>query len=256
MIAAAAVLAVVLTTSTERDALMSRWTHAARTSVPSNRRLREGVAPPPSATAPLHELAVRELSVPGRYQLVERKEQRPNNPTWWQRFVAWVRDWLNALQRILFGRIHVSAKAAGTIADLIIAVLVLAVAAAAIRLLIAYRGRGRHTASVRALTPAADPASLYALAVERADRGEYAAAAQFLFRATLALLDVRGTVRDDVSATVGEIRRRLPDRDVVRPFDAVATAFVAGTYAERPLDAKQWERARDAYLALAREPAA
>lgn len=256
MIAAAAVLAVVLSNSTERGALMSRWTQAARAAVPADRRLHAGTVPSQSALAPLQRLVVTELSVPGRYQLRVTAPASPQPKNWWERVLSWLGDRWNTLMRALFGRAHINPAAAAFIGDLIIALLVLAVAAAAIRVLVVYGRRGQRAASVRVLMPAVDAAALYAMACRRADRGEYAAAGQLLFRATLALLDVRGAVRDDASATVGEIRRRLPARDVAGAFDAVATMFVAGTYAERPLDAAQWERARDAYLSLAREPAA
>lgn len=254
MIAAAAVLAVVLTTSTERDALISRWTHASHAAVPAKRKLRDAAAPPQAAIAPLRALAAAELSVPGRYQL-NPVAVKPPSPTWWERVWSWVRDRWDALMQTLFGRVRVNPKAAAIIGDLVIALLVLAVAAAAVRIVVVYGRRSRRAASVRALAPDAGAATLYAMAADRADRGDYAAAAQLLFRATLALLDVRGTLRDDASATVGEIRRRLPQREVVYAFDAIAAAFVAGTYAERPIDTTQWQRARDAYLTLASEPA-
>lgn len=255
MIPAAAVLAVVLTTSTQRDALTSRWTHASHAAIPGNRKLPHGVAPSQDSLAPLHALAVAELSVPGRYHLHDAAAPAPSQ-TWWERLWGWLSDRWNALTQALFGRVHVNPTVAGVVGDVVIALLVLAVAAAAIRIIVVYGRRSARAASVRALNPAADAAALYAMAAERAERGEYAAAAQLLFRATLAMLDVRGTLRDDASATVGEIRRSLSERDLVRAFDAVATMFVAGTYAERPLDAAEWERARDAYLTLAQEPAA
>lgn len=255
MIPAAAVLAVVLTTSTERDALISRWTHATHANVPAKRRLREGAAPLPATLTPLHAMAVSELSVAGRYHLHDAAAA-PREKTWWERLTAWLADRWNALIQTLFGRAHINRTVAGAIGDVIVALLVLAVAAAAIRIIVAYGRRSSHAASLRALTPAADAATLYDMAAARADRGEFAAASQLLFRATLTLLDVRGTLRDDASATVGEIRRKLPARDVVSAFDAVARLFVAGTYAERPLDAAQWERAREAYLTLAQGTAA
>lgn len=255
MIAAAAVLAVVLTSSTERDALMSRWTHASRATVRADRRLHGGTAPSQTTLASLHQMAVAELSIPGRYQLRAGAAQ-PQRKTWWQELLSWLGDRWNAFWRALFGRARINPTAAAVIGDGIIALLVLAVAAAAMRILLSYGRRGRRAASTRELTPAADAAALYAMASERAGRGDYAAAGRLLFRATLALLDTRGAIREDASATVGEIRRRLPARDVVGAFDAIAAMFVAGTYAERPLDANQWERARDAYLSLAREPAA
>lgn len=255
MIPAAAVLAVVLTTSAERDALTSRWTHAAHAGVPANRRLQQGAPPSQDTLARLHPLAVEELSVPGRYHLRDAVAA-PRAKTWWERLMDWLGDRWNALINALFGRARVNPKVAGAVGDIVIALLVLAVAAAAVRIVVVYGRRSRRAGSVRALAPDADAATLYAMAAKRADRGEFAAASQLLFRATLALLDVRGTLRDDASATVGEIRRRLPARDVVSAFDAIARLFVAGTYAERPLDAAQWERARDAYLALAQDPAA
>jgi len=255
MMPAAAVLAVVLTTSAERNALEARWTHAARAGVPANRLLHDGAVPPQSALAPLHALAVAELRVPGRYRLHD-VAAAPPAPTWWERLWNWLGDRWNALMKALFGRAHVNPIVAGAVGDVIVALLVLAVAIAAIRILVVYGRRSQRADSIRFLTPDTDAATLYAMAVERADRGEFAAASQLLFRATLALLDVRGTLRDDASATVGEIRRRLPARDVVSTFDTIARVFVAGTYAERPLDAAQWERARDAYLTLRQEPAA
>jgi hypothetical protein len=254
MIAAAALIAVVLTNSSaEREALTARWTQASRQTVPADRRLRVGAAPSKTTLAPLRDMARRELSVPGRYTLTVEARQPPA-PTWWDRFVGWARDRWNAVWRALFGRLRISANAVTVAGDVVIAVLVFIVAAAAVRL-IALFGRRRSVVDVHPLVPKADAAQLYAAAAQRADRGEYAIAARLLFRATLALLDVRGTVRDDASATVGDIRRRLPEREIVPAFDAVAAAFVAGTYAERPLDAAQWQRARDAYLSLEREPA-
>jgi hypothetical protein len=255
MIPAAAVFAVVLTTSTERDALLSRWAHAARAAVPASRLLRDASAPPSQKLASIHALAAGELRVPGRYRLGETAAL-PRGQTWWERLASWLGDRWSAFIKALFGRARLNPKVAGAIGDAIVGLLVLVVAAAGIRIILVYGRRSARASAVRALAPGADASMLYAMASERADCGEFAAASQLLFRATLALLDVRGTLRDDASATVGEIRLRLPARDVVSAFDAIARAFVAGTYAERPLDAAQWERARDAYLALAREPAA
>jgi hypothetical protein len=256
MMLAAALLAVTVTNSAvEREALASRWMHAARASIPAERRLREGTSPAPSTLASLPALTRVELGVPGRYQLAT--ETRPPNPTWWQRFVGWVRYWWNAFWHALFGRIRFSAKATAAIGDAIVAALVLAVVTLALRLIALYGGR-RSAATVRALPEAPDARTLYAKAAVRAEKGEFAAAARLLFRATLTVLDGRGAVSDDLSATVGEIRRRLRERerDAIAPFDEVASAFVAATYAERPLDAAQWERARSAYLTLADEATA
>lgn len=183
MIPAAAVLAVVLTTSAERNALEARWTHAARAGVPANRRLHDGPAPPQSALAPLHALAVAELRVSGRYHLHD-VAGAPRAQTLWERLWTWLANRWNALLNALFGRARVNPTVAGAVGDVIVALLVLAVAAAALRILVAFGRRSQRASSIRLLTPDTDAATLYAMAVERADRGEFAAASQLLFRAT------------------------------------------------------------------------
>jgi hypothetical protein len=233
MIAAAALFAVALA------------------SIPPDRRLHEGVAPSPAAIASVRRLVREELAVPGRYHL-SPAQAAPSNPPWWAPLVTWVRDRFNALWNLLFGRVAMSAKTARAIGDAVIALLVLATAALVFRIVAAY-GRRSRSNGTRPLSAPPDAQALYAASVERAERREYAAAARLLFAATLALLAVRGTVHENRSATVGEIRRTLRSRaaQTVPAFDDIASAFVTGTYAEVPPNAAQWESARRAYLSLA-----
>jgi hypothetical protein len=60
-------------------------------------------------------------------------------------------------------------------------------------------------------------------------------------------------LRDDRSATVGDFRRALRDREeaLTPSFDAVSSAYVVAAYAREPVNASQWERAREAYVSLA-----
>ncbi len=110
-------------------------------------------------------------------------------------------------------------------------------------------------AAVRAqrLETPQDASALYATACAFARSGDYTRASAALFAAAIVAMSARGVVRDDRSATVGDLRRtlRAGDDTLVGPFDEVASAFVAGTYAERPLATAEWERARTSYLRLA-----
>ena len=102
-----------------------------------------------------------------------------------------------------------------------------------------------------------DASALYVSACAAAGARDYARATALLFAAAVAALTTQGLVRDDRSATVGDLRRKLRSGGsaLVPSFDDVASAFVAGTYAERPLDASEWERAHASYLRLAADSA-
>ena len=83
--------------------------------------------------------------------------------------------------------------------------------------------------------------ALYVQACTLAAGGNYAQAARLLFVAAVTALDLRGLMRDDASATVGELRRALRARDgaLVPPFDEIAGPFVTAAYAERDVVAAE-----------------
>lgn len=92
----------------------------------------------------------------------------------------------------------------------------------------------------------------YERAMAAAAQGRYGAAVVLLFRATLAILDLRGVVHDDPSRTVNESRAELlrSAPQFAAGFNAVARTFTAALYAEDPVSNAQWEEARGAYDAL------
>ncbi|MGC2244865.1 MAG: DUF4129 domain-containing protein, partial [Candidatus Aquilonibacter sp.] len=95
--------------------------------------------------------------------------------------------------------------------------------------------------------------ALAALAAQAASAGDYARAVRLLFIAAVTLLDLRGVVRDERSATVNELRRRLHERDgALEPaFVEIARLYTATAYAQTPVDPDAWLRARAAYDNLA-----
>ena len=63
------------------------------------------------------------------------------------------------------------------------------------------------------------------------------------------LLDLRGVVHDDPSATVNDLRRALRARNAAAegPFVDIARAFSSAAYAEERLDEPALNAAREAY---------
>lgn len=208
-------------------------------------------------TALLRKLAAAELAVPGRYRLGAARPS-PKQLAWWQEVLRWVYDRWTQFWNAAFGRVHIGPRGAIAIGDILIAATVLVLVIVGLRLLsdlrIARRDRVRSSEPLEAV---ADAATLYRSACEAARGGDYAAASRQLFAASVRALDVRGCVQDERSATVGELRRRLREREtpLVAAFDDVARPFVTTVYAERAVDRHDWERARTAYLTIAPETA-
>jgi hypothetical protein len=237
-----------------REALIARWTAASHQPA----RLLESSTPVASPPANLRALAERELTAPGRYHLTIGVTRSPETP-FWLRVWTWAYDRWNDLWRATLGRAHLGRAGAVVIGDVLIALVLLVVVVVAVRLLMSLAVERRAgAASAQPLDSVVDAPTLYARACERAGRGEYAAASRLLFAATISALSHRGLVRDDRSATVGDFRRALrrDDGSLLPSFDSVSSAFVTSTYAERPVDAPQWEHARLAYLSLAGQPEA
>lgn len=187
-----------------------------------------------------------ELATPFRYQL--RAPQAPHESAW-QRIVDALAAWID---RILT-HLHAGSTLSAWVA---VAVLVLAGALglyALSRILCAMRF---STPNEEERVPAAE-AGEHRLAREAsraAESGDFVLAIRLLLRAAVTLLDVRGAVRDDASATLGELRRAVvPHGDAVAiPFDRIAAEYSTGVYACRPLSEDAWIQARDAYSTLRR----
>lgn len=235
-----------------REALIVRWAAANHRSAQAwEHGPRAFATPPPS----LRALATRELATAGRYRLAPgRGPAAKPDVAWWMRAWNWLRDRWTQLWSAAFGRARLGRNGAMAIGDLLIAAAGLLILFVAYRLLAGFVFERRsRTGSFEAIDSPADAPALYAAANDRARRGEYGAASRLLFAATISALALRGVVRNDRSATVGDFRGALRQRDagLLALFDAVSSAFVTSAYAELPVDASAWERARLAYLSLA-----
>lgn len=232
-----------------RQALIVRWARANHRP-PSTIENARGAYPAPPRN--LRALAERELAS-GNYHLAPAREPAPVQVPWWMRLWEWLRDRFVQLWRVAFGNRRLGREQAMVIGDVLIAGALGLIGLVLFRIAgeLAFERR-RRTGPIEPIPPPADAAALYAAACERARDGAYANAARLLFAATISALVRRGAIEDDRSATVGDFRRRLGqlDRATVPPFDDVSAAFVTGAYAECPVDASDWERARLGYLAL------
>jgi hypothetical protein len=240
MIAAVAAAAALATPS--REALVLRWLAAGRTHAAVS--LQSSARRPP-APANLQALARRELGIPGRYRLTEGPVP-PAQQSLWLRFWHWLGERWDRLWNALSKRVHVSKRTANGIGWAVLAGVALVFLWVVARLLSNVRlVRSRRRVNAEPLGSRPEPAALYREAHEAANRGEYGRAALVLFAATVVLLDGRGAVAVERSATVGDLRRALRSKNasLVAPFDAVAGPFVRTAYAERAVDASQWERA-------------
>jgi hypothetical protein len=250
-----------------RDALLARWNATNEASIAKIGNAKQRAAAqklldatrarmnsaPATQTDPAALRRVAAAEIARGYQLTIANAAPPPK-TLWQQFVDWLNDQWNRLTQALFGKIHVSAGAGNILADLAIALFAGIVLFAGIRLLTGWQfDRSARRSSYRSLDPQASAHGLYLQACGLAQRGDFAGAVRTVFLAAVVALDFRGVVRDDASATVGEMRRvlRARDRDLVGAFDRLATPFVATAYAEIPVASADWESARSGYVDIA-----
>lgn len=195
-------------------------------------------------TPPLdpHSLA-REILLRGGFHLRAQTEQI----SWWERFL----NWAGALISKYFP--HIAGPSPGLLQFFGFALLFVAiglVVAVLVRLLLSLSPDSAVSAnSVRALQSRTAAKVWYERAVAAAQENRLREAIVLLFRAALAILDLRGFVRDEPSRTVEECASELAQRAPAQlvSFRTVARAFTAAAYAERPVAQADWERARAAY---------
>jgi hypothetical protein len=256
--------------ASQRDALVARWVDAndARIAAIHNAKDRAKAKaafaklaadldqPPASELLPNFSVAAqRELATPGRYHLSTKIAPPPAQP-WYQQIVQWLREQFQKLWDSLYGRVHIGPSGTVAIGEVLLVLAVLALVFGLIRLLAEYQiDRRSRAAAIEALRAPQDARELYERAHAAARNGDFAAASRLLFAASVVALDLRGVVKEDPSATVGDLRRALRAREagLVPPFDAVSAPFIASAYAERPIETADWERARDAFLTFAPE---
>jgi hypothetical protein len=195
----------------------------------------------------------RELSVAGRYRLVPSAVVR--RPAWWQILTQWIRDRWDAFWNALRDTVHIGAKGQMFVGDLLVVLFVLIIGVLAARMLAAFQfQRNDARVALSELEPQRSAHALFMRASAAAERGDYGVAVRLLFAAAVTLLDLRGVVRDDASATVNELQRELSERgsQIRAPFVEIADAYTAVAYAENPVDRAAWTHVCRAYEALAR----
>jgi Domain of unknown function (DUF4129) len=202
---------------------------------------------------PPHDIvrAVRtELATPGRYHLHAAVANAGHSWLWY--LFHWVSDAFARFLNALASRMHLGRQGAATIGDLLVFGSMLLVAFVAARLMLSMQLE-RSAYGARDLSPARSAQALSRAASEAAAAGNYGQAIRLLFAAAVVMLDLRGVVHDDESATVNELRRALRARGgaVEAPFAAIARTYTDAAYAERAIDEGAWQRARDAYAQLA-----
>lgn len=202
---------------------------------------------------PPHDIvrAVRaELTIPGRYQLHVAAQRK----SWFDLLLQKLDELYEAFIHAIARSIHIGPNVAAAIGDIVAVALVLAVAVVIARLLAGMPSDESAFGDAEALLPQRNAQALARAAGEAASRGEYARAVRLLFGASVVLLDLRGVVHDDESATINELRRKLRARaaEATEPFGVIARAYTAAAYAERGVDEATWLDAARAYGQLAR----
>jgi len=170
--------------------------------------------------------------------------------SWWQLFAQWLGDRWNDFFHRLFPHLRINAHGAAIAGDLVVLACVAIVAIAAVRLLSSLQSlHERRPASIGLTVPARSAHALLVAAMQSAESSAYGHAVRLLFAAAVTLLDLRGIVTEERSATINELRRALHTRNAAAeaPFLELARAYTSAAYAERPVDAALWQHAKSAY---------
>jgi len=203
-------------------------------------------APPVNIVTAVRE----ELAVPGRYHLTAAA---PAHRSLVAEILQWLWDRWTDLFRALTSHIKIGPAGTSLIGDAVVVVCVIAVGAIVAHLLLQLQyERSRRDPAV-ALTPVRSAHAFAAAAAAAAAAGEYARAIRLTFIAAVTLLDLRGVVRDERSATINELRRALRARneELDGPFAEIARLYTAAAYAQMPTGSDAWQHARNAYDRLA-----
>jgi hypothetical protein len=190
-------------------------------------------------------LAQRELAIPGRYQL---SDVAPTiHPSLWQEVLQWLSDRFDQIWKAFFGRVHIGNTGSVAIADIAVVIVGALVVFVIFRFLVNLQieRNERNRTENSALESRRNAHALYLQACELSRKGEFSAAVRVLFLAAVVALDLRGIIHDDVSSTVGDVRRHLRGKNaaLVPAFDEVARPFVYAAYAETPIDLSAWNEA-------------
>ncbi len=195
-----------------------------------------------------------ELAVPGRYHLVVATPHR----SLLEIALQWFGDRWNDLWNLLTSHIKLGPSGTSLIGDLIVVFCVAAIAVIGAHLLAQLQYERTRREAATPLAQARSAHALAAQAAQAAQAGDHARAIRLIFMAAVTLLDLRGVVRDERSATINDLRRALHERDgtLEAAFVEIAHLYTAAAYAQLPTGPQAWQRARAAYDDLAASAAA
>jgi hypothetical protein len=192
------------------------------------------------------------LAQPAYHEAESSKEAAPHK-TWWDLFM----EWLAGLFERLFDGLFTATASVPLLGQIIVAITIAAFAAlivwlaylVALHAIRARRPRGEMDAG-ELLEQRAGSDELFTRARAAAARGEYALAISLAFRAALRRLDAGGVIAYDSARTAGEYRRvvRRSCAPAAPPFDELVHTFTLATYAEVPVEERDWQTVDDAYV--------
>jgi hypothetical protein len=171
----------------------------------------------------------RELATPGRYHLHERAVRERS---WLRMTMQWIFDRYAAFAQSISAKLHVGPQAVSIFGDLLVVGVVLLVAYVAARLLISIQMERTARANAVVLSPAKSALALARRAADAANSGRYEPATRLLFAAAVTMLDLRGVVHDEASATINELRRTMRGSRGEADFTEIARAYTSIAYAE------------------------
>jgi hypothetical protein len=263
-------LASVPQLSQDQNAGLQRWMSGQLTAINHEKQSRTQANDLRTLAATLRRLAGAGLSAvsPARsprvvaqevlsgraYQFTDSGQPGPPHESLWERIATFFGKLLARIFSGIFGAGTSSPIVGQVVAILLVALLVVAIAFLAYRIVDALTRRRRPTRFDDSipLPERIDPDFFYRAGVEAADHGHYAQAVALLFQASLAWLDRQGTFAFDPSLTPAEYRR-VVRRNAERAsphFDELAHAFVMAAFAERPVSPDDWAKADAAYAQM------
>lgn len=188
----------------------------------------------------------QELATPFRYHL---GSAAPAQESWLEKLFDAIERWWSSL----VSHLHAGAHAGSILGDVALVALVSLTLYCIVRLPLTVSIR--RMAGLREPEPAIAERPEHRLVREAcaaAERGEFLSAVRLILQAAILLLDLRGTLHDDASATLFELRAQALGlgNAVAEPFGEIASAYTRGVYAQQPVEESAWLRSARAYEAL------
>lgn len=169
--------------------------------------------------------------------------------TWWDRLSDWIGARWRDIAAALFKHVRLPEGASLAIGDILLGLCIGAFLFLVAR--VAWQYARPIAGADEAITTASGLSAnaLFSRAEGAARNARYTESITMLFAAAVRELQRRGLLGNDPGQTVGQLRRRVRSKE----FDVLAAAVTLALYADAVLGSSDWDRARDAYLALAKQ---